>query len=151
MSTTKRIVVLSYNDLFFPEALRKHLKETYCFDVVVLQPFSSKVREEINQSDPEWQKIATEKFDKLIVFVGKQNSGSLEIIDLVCATFEKEEEKLFFVLCPHQKDKKERSLETFGVKKTQWMVFEDAHTHTQCQERPLMLGYLFHFLFPKEG
>ncbi len=87
--------------------------------------------------------------EKVIIFAGKKESGSLEIIRLVVEIFVDQKEKLFFPLCDHDIEEKKALLAELGILPTQYMVFTDGHT--QCQEAPVLLGYLYQHIHEKKS
>ena len=80
--------------------------------------------------------------DRIIVFLGKKESGSMQIAEFVANAFLEERDKVHFVLCPHDREEKKKLLCLLGFSTAQYSVFEDYEYRSsqQCHEWPAIFG-----------
>jgi hypothetical protein len=132
------IAVLTYNVL---PPYEKGVAEVEGEDILFLtESFNPKCPENVSPSDPNWLQLLKYKdvLRHLIIFAGKESSGSLEIIELACVSFADKKECLYFVLCDHDLKKKEALLREHGIPRAQYVVFIDGHL--PCNESPWLKG-----------
>jgi hypothetical protein len=117
--------------------------------LIVVQAFTKdgkKSPEFVVQEDAGWQKILEHKniLERVIIFLGKYESGTREIILRAAEDFADKKEVLFFILCPHELKEKRVLLRGLGFSESQWTEFKD-NKHP-CEESPQLLGYAIDFL-----
>jgi hypothetical protein len=101
----------------------------------------------VRKENPGWQRILSHKetLEQLILFLGKYESGSEEIIYRVAEDFSDKKEVPLFILCPHELEEKRALLRKLGFPEDRWKEFND-YIHP-CLESPLLMGYAIDFLF----
>jgi hypothetical protein len=103
-----------------------------------------KARRAVSLDDPHMREVYEARHDvsRILVFLGKMDSGSGEIAHFFATTFSDVREKLHFVLCPHELEEKENLLRSLGFSDAQWSVFFDPEHRAgkQCNEWPLLYG-----------
>ena len=103
-----------------------------------------KSRDKVLKHHPRVQEALSlrHEVDRIIVFLGKVDSGALEIADFVHAEYADVRHKLYFVLCPHDPEEKKAWLASHGYPSECYCVFED-HPYRageQCLEWPALFG-----------
>ncbi len=80
--------------------------------------------------------------DSVDIFIGKKESGSLEMIDFFYQTPELAplREKFFWVLCDHNLEEKLERLESYGVPRTSEKVYRFSDNRLPCRESIILLG-----------
>lgn len=143
----KIIVVVSYNEL--PFFIKE--KDGFCYyrgiKILALDKiFNPKGIASVKLSDPQFQLILHyvnlgHDLD-IFLFAGKENSGSLRMIDLFLEYFKG---KIYFVLCHHSLTKKMTMLIRADVPLSNIIIFKD-HAPTvnkRCNESPILRGLVY--------
>jgi len=139
-----KIAVLSYNSIPpYNKGINKILGENILF---LPNSFNPKCPASVLSTDLNWIELIKHKntLEKIIIFIGKKSSGSLEIIELACDYFQDKKEILLFILCDHEQEEKESLLAQFNIPITQYICFKDGHL--PCQETPFLKGFLLDYL-----
>ncbi len=144
MESKPVIAVVTYNELF-PYGIGIRNIETIPVLFLPLS-FNPKGPKSVLPCDTNWMELVkhTESLEHIIIFAGKESSGTLEIIELACTSFTSKKESLYFILCDHDQEKKEKILSLYGIKRNQYTVFSDGHL--PCKEGPLLKGYMLDFI-----
>ena len=133
-----RVALISYNPLF---PYQIGIETVNGIEILFLpNTFLPKSPASVRSDDENFQLLLAyqDTLEKIIVFAGKVESGTLEIITLFATTFAYKKESLFFVLCDHGLEEKYHLLSTLGISDAQKTVFTDGHE--QCQEGPILKG-----------
>ena len=140
------IALVSYNPL---SKIHSVIKDNLYLDIYVADSiFNPKKAENVTAQDAHFQHLISHKevLERIIVFVGKASSGSLEMIALFCSSFTLQQ--LFFVCCDHDLSEKESLLKYYGVSHGQYLVFNDNSKvlSRQCNEEQILLGVLINLV-----
>jgi len=143
----RKIHLFSYNK--FPEFsadvkdfIKKHFQIFDC-------GFNPKGPASVTDQDPVWQRFVSEKKEALanIIFIGKKESGALEMCALIKREFENSLESLMVVYCDCARQEKEALLAQMGLACAKGQNFQPCHNFTgfydpnkPCDEWSIMLG-----------
>ncbi len=145
------VAVLTYNqfaEVDFPYPCG--LGNTHSVMTLILQGVFTKEGQKspdfVTPHHPMFRLLATHKdsLTKVIVFIGKEESGSFKMIDLLLETFEDSRSLLFFVLCRHVPEYKYKELLSEGILPTNIFQFTDGHE--QCRESIVLEGFLLYYI-----
>lgn len=143
LNNSKQVIIVSYNPirLLSPEAETFLRSVTRVYDNAFVKP---KAQQAVSLDDPHMLDVYTARHDasRIIVFLGKMDSGSGEIAYFFATTFSDVREKLHFMLCPHELAEKENLLRSLGFSDAQWSVFFDPEHRAgrQCNEWSALYG-----------
>jgi hypothetical protein len=147
MKRDVQIAVITYNDFpLYPKGVKK-INGIW----VLLMPkiFNPKSRDRPCADDPDFQKIVGYKptLKYLIVFLGKESSGSYKMIDIFNEYFG---DRVQYRLCHHSWEEKAHYLLGKGVSMNNVRVFIDLRAvlnpTLQCDETPALSGALQCFM-----
>ncbi len=135
--------VLSYNPIPPYSKGVIEINEKHVF--VLPQLFPLKIPAAVLATDLQWQELMShrETLEKVIIFAGKKQSGSLEIISLAVDSFANKKQVLFFLLCDHDLEEKLQLLKSLEIGETQYVTFSDGHT--RCYETPFLKGFMYDY------
>lgn len=139
------IAVATYNDVqHFPWHLFSEAIDV--FPRIFTGPKGEKGPSYATVHDSQWQKIVAGQYRKVIVFAGKKESGSLEIIGVVAEAFRGRMDQVVFILCRHALEEKRQRIKDLchGLPPENVREFHDYFE--QCREVPYMIGVALELL-----
>ena len=143
----KKVHLFSYNKFpGCPDAVQQFIDSHFkIFDC----GFNPKGPSSVTEQDRVWQRFLAERSDALIniIFVGKKESGALEMCALIKKEFEHSLKSLMVVYCDCARKEKEALLAGMGLVYTPGKNFEACHNfigfydaNKPCDEWSIMLG-----------
>jgi hypothetical protein len=150
-----RLAVVTYNkfvyengDLIYPNGIHKISGVNV---LISAETFASKLPHLVTPDDLNFKKLIIHKgtLERILVFLGKPESGSLRIPEVMCKAFDFRTIK--FISCHHGWEEKMKVLEECHTLPSQWMYAEDCHVRftdkeARCNEIPWMLGYMHYYI-----
>lgn len=148
-TTSPTIAIITYNAFYDHEPGITELFDTS----VLLLPYTfnpsqkdeDKHPKNVQPEDSNWVTLLRyqDSLKHIIIFAGKESSGALEIIGLICETFADQKGKLYFMLCDHDERNKTILLESYKITHEHIIYFRDGHK--KCEEDFALAGLAFKF------
>ncbi|MES2930822.1 MAG: hypothetical protein V4665_03515 [Patescibacteria group bacterium] len=150
------IAVITYNRFpYFSNGIHEILGKCV---LILAETFKDKTHGCVTENDKNVQELKryTQTLKKIIIFIGKAESQSLQIIDFFCGMFHDRKEILVFVPCHHQWPEKLHRLQFHNISTEQFDYHEDCFVtltapDARCKkEGRWILGEMFHFILTRD-
>lgn len=139
-----KVALVTYNPIppYLPGIMTINTTEVF----IASEIFSPKSINNIRNDDPLFKELIkySHSLERIYIFAGKKSSGGVAMIELFASQFGAKKDILHFILCDHDLAEKIAVITRLGFTKEQYMTFSD--NHTQCQEGPILKGYMLNYL-----